>query len=152
MRRKEREIGDRSLIDEIIRGAQVCRLGLSAAGKAYIVPLAFGYDGKALYFHTARTGLKIDMMTAAPYVCFEMERDVRLITGDEACDWTFFYESVIGYGTVQELTSPADKIYGLRQIMEHYSGRTEWRFSAAEIERSRVWQLTVESITGKRSS
>ena len=35
------------------RSCQVCRLGLCDGGEPYVVPLCFGYDGEALYFHAA---------------------------------------------------------------------------------------------------
>ncbi|MFH0778167.1 MAG: pyridoxamine 5'-phosphate oxidase family protein [Candidatus Eisenbacteria bacterium] len=48
MRRSEREIRSRPEIDEIIRGSQVCRLGLALDGRPYVVPVSFGYDGSAI--------------------------------------------------------------------------------------------------------
>jgi nitroimidazol reductase NimA-like FMN-containing flavoprotein (pyridoxamine 5'-phosphate oxidase superfamily) len=50
MRRKDREIQSRDVIDEIIAQAEVCRLGLSRDNRPYIVPVSFGYDGRCLYF------------------------------------------------------------------------------------------------------
>jgi len=88
MRRTDREIHSRETIDQIIAAAGVCRLGLSNRDQPYIVPVSFGYDGKAIYFHTATEGRKIDYMTANPRVCFEMEQDVRVIRNEElACKW-----------------------------------------------------------------
>jgi nitroimidazol reductase NimA-like FMN-containing flavoprotein (pyridoxamine 5'-phosphate oxidase superfamily) len=62
MRRSEREIKDRAVIDAIIRQCLVCRLGLSDGEEPYIVPLCFGYDGEALYVHSASDGRKIDIL------------------------------------------------------------------------------------------
>ena len=67
-----------------------------------------------------------------------------------ACKWTFLYESVIGYGTVSELTDPAEKTRGLDQIMLHYSGK-QWEFTASLMTKTRVWQLLIDSLTGKRA-
>jgi uncharacterized protein len=50
MRRKDREIQNREIIDEIISEAEVCRLGLSRDNHPYIVPVSFGYNGRCLYF------------------------------------------------------------------------------------------------------
>ena len=150
MRRKDREITDREDIDRIIRGAQVCRVALAVDSEPYIVPLSFGYDGEAFYFHTARRGRKIDMIAANPRVCFELEGDVETSPDPvDACDWGLAYESVVGYGTVSESTSREEKAHGLDQIMVQYSGR-EWGFEAANLDDVRVWRLAVESVTGKR--
>ena len=150
MRRSEREITDRSDIDGIIRGAQVCRVAFARNDEPYIVPLSFGYDGEAFYFHTARQGRKIDFIAANPRVCFEVEGDAEATPAlDKACDWGFSYESVIGYGTMSELTSREARAYGLDQIMVQYSGR-EWAFASASLDNVRVWRLEIESVTGKR--
>jgi len=150
LRRSDREITDRSDIDGIIRGAQVCRVAFARGDEPYLVPLSFGYDGEAFYFHTARKGRKIDFIAANPRVCFEVEGHVEATPDlDDACEWGFSYESVVGYGTISEMTSADGKAYGLDQIMRQYSGR-EWGFASANLNNVRVWRLEVESVTGKR--
>ena len=42
------------------------------------MPVSFGYDGAALYFHTAPKGRKIDFIEANNRVCFEFEANVAL--------------------------------------------------------------------------
>jgi nitroimidazol reductase NimA-like FMN-containing flavoprotein (pyridoxamine 5'-phosphate oxidase superfamily) len=151
MRRAEREMKDRAEIDGVIRGCRICRLAFADSDEPYIVPLSFGYDGEALYFHTAIKGRKIDCIEANPRVCFELERNVRLEGGgNDPCDWTFSYESVIGYGTLGELVETEDRIFGLNRIMEQYTGR-EWEFQPEMLEGARIWRLDIESVTGKRS-
>jgi nitroimidazol reductase NimA-like FMN-containing flavoprotein (pyridoxamine 5'-phosphate oxidase superfamily) len=151
VRRSDKEITDRSHIDRIIRGTQVCHLAFAFDDQPYVVPLSFGYDGEALYFHTARRGKKTDFIAANPRVCFECVRGVRLLTKpNDPCDWSFSYESVVGYGTIAEVTSEEDKAYALSQIVFHCSGR-EWDFASTDLDSVRVWRLPVESVTGKRS-
>jgi nitroimidazol reductase NimA-like FMN-containing flavoprotein (pyridoxamine 5'-phosphate oxidase superfamily) len=152
MRRRDRDIRTRHEIDAVIRAATVCHLGFSVDDEPYVVPISFGYDGEALYFHTAKTGKKIECIERNNRVCFQLETNVRLRAHDtEACEWTFAFESVIGCGALTELTTPADKLHGLNRIMEHYSGR-EWEMSDRALATTRVWQLAVESVTGKRSA
>ena len=151
MSRKEKEIKGREEIDEIIRGSQVCRLALAAENLPYLVPLSFGYDGSAIYLHTAREGKKIQCFKANNRACFEFERNVRLLRDtNNACKWSFSYESVIGYGTIHELVDPAQKEYGLNQIMLQYSGK-QWKFKDAIFSKTRVWKISIDSLTGKRS-
>lgn len=152
MRRNDKEIVDRAEIDAIIRGSRVCRLAFAVADEPYVVPVSFGYDGRYLYFHTAGTGRKIDCITANNRVCFELERNVQLVTHpDKACKWSFSFESVIGYGTVHELRSTEERTAGLNQIMIHYSGR-EWEFDPAVLATTRVWRVEIRSVTGKRAT
>ena len=151
MRRTDKEIQDQTLISQVIENAQICRLGLAKNNIPYILPVSFGYDGTGIYFHTAKEGRKIDFMTANNRVCFEFEHGVQLIRHDSnPCKWTFSFQSVIGYGTVRELTELAERTAGLNQVMQHYAGRA-WPFTAEDIEAIRVWRIAIESLTGKQS-
>jgi len=151
MRRRDKEICTREEIDAVIRAADVCRLALARGNEPYLVPVSFGYDGKALYIHTAAKGRKIDFIEANNRVCFELEADVALVGNEgEACEWTFSFQSVIGYGTVRELTRPEEKKHALNRIMRHYSGR-EWEIPENRAATTRVWRIDIESVTGKRS-
>ena len=110
MRRKDKQISERSIIDSVINNALVCRLATASQNMPYIVPVSFGYDGQSLFIHTAKKGKKIDYFLNNNTVCFEFENNVRLHRDDKiACNWTFEYESVIGYGQIQELLNLEDK-------------------------------------------
>ena len=150
MRKKEKEIQDRAEIEAVIRKAEVCRLGLSADGQPYVVPLNFGFDGKCLYFHTGQEGKKIDMIRRNHRVCFEVDVDCRLVRGDTPCHWTMQYQSVIGYGTASLLTDEADKRHALDIIMRHYSERPG-EYPRHLVDRLAIIQVTIDSMTGKRS-
>jgi nitroimidazol reductase NimA-like FMN-containing flavoprotein (pyridoxamine 5'-phosphate oxidase superfamily) len=151
MRRTEKEIGDRQQIDEIIRGCLVCRVAMAKDNTPYVVPMSFGYDGAAIYLHTAPDGKKIECFKANPQVCFEFERNVELRRDPQsACKWTFSFESVIGYGTISELVGPAQKEQALNEIMCQYSGKT-WPFESASVAKVRVWKIAITSMTGKQS-
>ena len=60
-----------------------------------------------------------------------------------------FY-SVIGFGTVEEITESHIKIYALGQIMKHYS-KQEWDFDDQIVDKTRLWRIAIERITGKQS-
>lgn len=151
MRRSDKQITGLGEIHDIVRGSLVCRVGLAVDGEPYTVPVSFGFDGEAVYFHTAGHGRKIDMMTANPRVCVEFERNVELVADpDDACAWTFAFESVIGFGSVVELVDPQSRVDGLNQIMRHYSGR-DWDMAGPSLDSTRVWRVDLEELTGKRS-
>ncbi|GFO67134.1 MFS transporter [Geomonas limicola] len=151
MRRTDKEIKERESIDRIIAACQVLRLGLANKDEAYIVPVSFGYDGSAFYFHTALVGRKIAFFEANPTVCFELEDGVTLVNqGSDPCEWTFSYQCVIGSGRLQEMTGFEGKHEGLLKVMQQYS-QQDWSFTAASLEKVRVWKLEIESISGKQS-
>ena len=151
MRRQDRLIESRADIDAIIAGSEVLRVALSNDNEPYLVPLSFGYDGEAIYVHTAKKGKKIDYFRANPRVCFEFERNVRYVRdGADACSSTFSFESVIGHGEISELVDVKAKEYALNQITLHY-GETPSGFPADAVKKVRAWKISVESVAGKRS-
>ena len=145
----KKEIIKREEIDHIIRGSLVCRVGLAANNSPYIIPLSFGYDGKFIYLHTGKEGKKIRHFEDNPSVCFEFERDVKLVTNSSnPCKWAFLYQSVIGFGAICELTAEEEKIYGLNQIMLQYSHKN-WELKDISLTATRIWKISIDSITGK---
>jgi len=151
MRRNDKEILERQQLDDIIRGSLVCRVAMAKDNVPYLVPMSFGYDGAAIFLHTAPEGKKIQHFESNPQVCFEFERGVELRPSpDLACKWSFDFETVIGYGTISELTQLAAKEHALNQIMRQYSART-WQFDPLAVGKVRVWRILISSMTGKRS-
>jgi nitroimidazol reductase NimA-like FMN-containing flavoprotein (pyridoxamine 5'-phosphate oxidase superfamily) len=65
-------------------------------GRPYVVPLAYGYDGEAIYAHSG-LGRKIRMMRAQPLVTVEVDEATA------ADRW----RSVIADGVYEELSEPA---------------------------------------------
>ena len=50
MRRKDREITDRSKLEKIIKKSRICRLAMVDGNVPYVVPLNFGYCDGTLFF------------------------------------------------------------------------------------------------------
>ncbi len=122
MRRNDREITDKARIDEIIRGCHCCRLGFCDGGEVYIVPLNFGFvpaeGGGTLYFHGAKAGRKHQLLQESPMVSFELDREYWLTGGEEACDYACHFQCVMGTGVASIITEEAEKLVGLRALME----------------------------------
>ena len=150
MQRKEKEITDKSEIESIIRKAQVCRLGLSDEGLAYIVPLCFGYDGKHLYFHSAMKGRKIEILKRNNQVCFELDIDTQINSGKNACDWGMKYRSVIGYGTAGFIQEPSEKRQALDIIMGQYANGA-FEYSDKALKKTLIIKVNISHMTGKKS-
>lgn len=152
MRRSDKEITSMDAVSEVIRKCQVCRIGLSKENRPYIVPVSFGYAKDAIYFHTlANKGLKLEYIAANNEVCFEFEHNVEVVTcTTKPCDWSFTFQSVIGFGRVEELHGDEEKINGLQHIMKQYS-KKEWNFEGIPLTAVSVWKIKIESMTGKQS-
>ncbi len=150
MRLKEREITDNAEIEKIIKGASICRIGLVDNDEPYIVPVCFGYEKNALYFHGALDGRKVELIRKNNRVCFEMDTGVAIVGGDEPCGWTAKYRSVIGVGRACILQKDEEKAHGLKVIMEQYSEK-DFNFPKERLDSVLVVRIDVESITGKKS-
>ena len=150
MRRKDKEITELQRIEEIMRRAKVCRLGLSRGNRPYIVPLSFGYAEKTLYFHSAPEGEKLTIMRENSAACFEIDLDVEEVKGDNPCNWSMRYQSVVGFGEVSFIEDPAAKTKALAQIIGHYT-QDGYELSDEAVQGLTVFQLKIESMTGKKS-
>ena len=150
MRKKEREITDDSAIESIIKKSLVCRLALFDGTTPYIVPLSFGYQDNALYFHGPQKGKKIDIIKKNPKVCFEFDTDTEIIKGEDSCRWSMRYKSVIGFGKAVLLEDTEEKRKALTIIMGHYSDGT-FEFDDAILRKTLVIKVEIESMTGKQS-
>jgi len=86
MRRKDREITTLGEIEQVIRKAIVCHLGLVDNNEAYVVPVNFGYERNAIYFHSALEGRKVNVIRRNDKVCFELKSDMlSKIRGRQMC-------------------------------------------------------------------
>ena len=85
MRLREKEISDPQTIDAILQSALVCRIALAAGNAPYVVPVNFAVKDGVLYFHSALSGRKIDMLQQNASVCFEVDFPGDLIAGEKAC-------------------------------------------------------------------
>ena len=149
MRLKDREITDFGKIEEVIRKAIVCHLGLVDNGEPYIVPVNFGYENKAIYFHSALKGRKVDLLKRNNRVCFELETDVE-IGKTEKSSCAVKYRSVIGTGKAHILEDKQEKTRGLKAIMRQCAGG-EYEFSEDRLGTVLVVRIDIEEITGKQA-
>ena len=86
----------------ILDQCKVCRVALQDKQGLYLVPLNFGYqyeDGHLiLYFHSAKSGRKIDAVQENSAVAFEMDCAHRLIEAENPCQYGYAFASIIGNG------------------------------------------------------
>jgi nitroimidazol reductase NimA-like FMN-containing flavoprotein (pyridoxamine 5'-phosphate oxidase superfamily) len=79
-------------ITKVLRDGMIGRIGTHVAGRTYVVPVTYVYDGDSVYGHST-LGQKIRMMRRNPTVCFQVD-DI-----DGMANW----RSVIAQGTYEEL-------------------------------------------------
>lgn len=153
MRRKDREVTDSKKINEVISKCHCCRLGFCDDKEVYIVPLNFGfteaYGKRTLYFHGAKEGRKIDLISKTHSAGFEMDTNYELHEGETACEYSASFLSVIGTGYVDFVEDPKEKEAALQAIMLHNTGKTDWSFTAAMLNSVCIFKLEVQQISCK---
>jgi nitroimidazol reductase NimA-like FMN-containing flavoprotein (pyridoxamine 5'-phosphate oxidase superfamily) len=146
MRKKEREICDPKVIESIISRANVCRLAMCDEGLPYVVPLCFGYEKGALYFHSATVGRKLEILKKNPKVSFEMDIDWELVKSSDRCNMR--YRSVIGFGDASLIEASEDKRNALDLIMRHYH-QEPFAYPQDTLKRTAIIKVEIEEMTGK---
>lgn len=152
MRRKDREITDKKVIEDFIKKEQILRVAFYDEGDIYVVPVNYGYsydENYTFYFHGARAGRKYELAKKKPNVGFEIDGNYSLIEGQEACDYSATFQSVIGTGTLSLVDDNADKIKGLNAIMKQTTSKKDWHYSNEMLEAVAVFRLDVDKLSCK---
>lgn len=147
MRREDRAIG----VEEARSLLETAEYGIlsmaSTDGVPYGIPLNFSLVGDSIYFHCAPEGKKIDLLASNPRFSFCVVGWTQVLSEKFATR----YESVIATGHVEEL-SAEEKHSGLVSLVQKYSPgyRDEGlEYIGKLIDKTKVFRLCVESITGK---
>lgn len=117
-------------------------------GYPYAVPLSFAYDEGKLYFHTARTGHKLDAIARNPRVSF------CVVAADDVVqdEFTTYYRSVIAFGRARVVAEDDVKMRALRCLAQKYSPDF---LEAADAEIMSAWErldvveIDIDHLTGK---
>lgn len=153
MRRQDRKVTDPEVIADVLARCQTLHLGLVEDGRAYIVPLNYGWMEKGgsytLYAHSAAEGRKIDLIADGAEVGFEMECGIEYFDADTACGWGNRFESIIGEGRATLCSTPEEKRVGLKAIMGHYSKRRDYIFEDAMVNLVQVIKIDVTDLSCK---
>ncbi len=151
MRKKDKEIINYNEIEEIMRQAMVCHIAVIDGDYPYIVPVNFVVKNKRLYFHSAPEGKKIEILRQNDKVCFEMDIQAELVTGESACNWSMKFASVIGFGHAFFIDDSDKKKQVLNWLMEKYAGKGDYVYREEALRQVMVIGVTIEKITGKKS-
>lgn len=148
MRRSDREISDRAELDAMLRRENVLHLGLCDGAEPYVVPMNYGYDGTALYLHSALEGRKIEALRANPRVCFTVTAEQQVVPSDVPCGWSVKYRSLIGYGTATLLETAEEKAAGLAALMRQFTDKS-FQFPSEALAKTAVIRIEISEMTGK---
>ena len=150
MRRKDKLIEDKAIIEEILSTALICRIALFDTEYPYILPMNYGYYEHVLYFHGAAEGRKINLIKQNNKVGFEITHSHKVLEDEVSCNWTTKYRSIIGAGTIEIITNFEEKKKGLDIIMQQH-GKKENSYKDKVVERVVVFKLTINHLSAKQS-
>ncbi|MCK5213680.1 MAG: pyridoxamine 5'-phosphate oxidase family protein, partial [Dehalococcoidia bacterium] len=105
----------------------------------------------------ASEGTKLDLLKANPNVCFEVDVNVEIVPGAEACSWSVRYQSVIGLGQITIVEELEERRAGLKALLAKSGGLTQYSNADIEIpqhvsEATVILRVDIESLTGKEST
>lgn len=119
-------------------------------GYCYAVPINYAVEGNKIYFHSAKTGHKLDAMVRNDKVSFCVV-DRHEVVGEE---FTTYFTSVIAFGRIRIVSdnNDPDKLRGLELLADKYSSMASPERRAKELGRLNalvVPVMTIEHLTGK---
>ena len=151
MRRKEFEIRDGELIEEVLRTTEIGYLAFNGPdGWPRITPLNFVFDGRILW-HGAIAGERCECLKRDPratFVAVSVERYLpsHFISEENATGASVAFKSVQVRGRCTALENPDEKCAILNRLMEKY--QPEGRYKKVLLATG-VYALAAEEVVGK---
>jgi uncharacterized protein len=146
------QITRKDILQQVIRSSQVCSIAMVDENHLpYVLPFNFGTDDKYIWFHSALTGKKIDILRHNPSVCVIFSTDYELGHRHDhvACSYFMKYKSVMVNGEIEFIDDPELKKYGMNIIMKQYTGKDDFSYNKPAIDNVCIYRLKIENITGR---
>jgi nitroimidazol reductase NimA-like FMN-containing flavoprotein (pyridoxamine 5'-phosphate oxidase superfamily) len=153
MRRKEKKITERAVIEEVLREQEVGRLATSVGDQPYVVPINYVYYDGRIVFHSHKDGTKMANIAKNPRVCFEVDSG-EIVKAEKPCDFSWRYMSVVVKGRVKIISESGERLAALRRISDKYApgkGKTLTADELAKNPQLVLVEIVIEEMTGKRS-
>ncbi len=150
--RPDRELKSETDINAILKNGKFAVISMCREYEPYIVTLSYGYDSerRALYFHCAQRGLKLDFIAANNKVCATVIEDGGYIKGE--CEHEF--RSVVFWGNMQVVKELEEKKHGMNILLQHLEGqdsviRQKMLKAEGSYSKMEILRLDIEEIHGK---
>ncbi len=152
MLRSEKMITDPAGIERILKAGRYATIALCDVDDPYVITLSYGYapSEKALFFHTAKKGRKLDIIAKNPRACATVVEDRGYIQGK--CDHS--YSSVVIHGSIRSVTDEAEKIRALSIMIDHLESdpapvKERLLAKRKRIEEAEILRLDIEEVHGR---
>ncbi|HOL17197.1 MAG TPA: pyridoxamine 5'-phosphate oxidase family protein [Bacillota bacterium] len=137
-------------IEQILNQSEVGRLGLCRDARPYVVPLCYYYNGKAIYFHGAPRGRKVDCIKDGGRACFLVDHFMEVQKSENPCKFNVAFKSVMVEGPVTLVEDEEEKVAALQGLAARYGGpEAASRLAAGDTRRTAVFKLLIEQKSGR---
>lgn len=150
MRRKNQNMSKEESISVLEKGTSGVLALCAENDYPYAVPLSYVYHASKLFFHSAGTGHKLDMIAKNQRVSFCVIDQDQIVPEK----LTTYFRSVIVFGRAEILKNDTDKKAALEKLVAKYSSAFVQE-GMLEIEKLLrqvcVIQVSIEHMTGKEA-
>lgn len=118
-------------------------------GYPYAVPLSYVYHGGKIYYHSAKSGHKVDAVARDPKVSFTVVDEDTIVSAE----YTTYFRSAIAFGQAR-IVEGDEWFEAFRALVEKYSGDQPEENKMKEIQgcgQSLIIAIDIEHLTGKEA-
>ena len=113
-------INDYKILEEILNRSSIGVLGLFNGTSPYTVPVNFVYHEKHIYFHSAESGTKIDILKQNPIVSFLVFIDRGILPNKIPCKIGQSFKSIMITGEAAIVGDIKEKKDALEALIKKY--------------------------------
>lgn len=129
-------------IEDILKGQLYGRIGCSADGVAYVVPVSYVFDGSWIYGHTYE-GMKTGIMRKNPEVCLQVDIVNNMV------NWV----SVIAWGNYEEITDAGEREdVAARLITRRIPEMNIGNLPSMKGQQTIIYRISITKMTGRSQS
>ena len=151
MRRKKQALSEAKIIEILCRGTSGVLALLGDDDYPYAVPISYVYDDGKIYFHSAKSGHKIDAIEKTAKASFCVIDQDTLVPQQ----YTTFFRSVIAFGKIRVIEDEREKRTAIEKLAVKYAPKDAEENRRRAIERD--WkplcmlEMTIEHVAGKEA-
>lgn len=119
-------------------------------GYPYAVPLSFVFHDGKIFFHSAKTGHKLDAVARNEKASFCVIQQDHVVPEE----FTTYFRSIIAFGKIRMLTEEAEKRNAIEILAARYTPNDEegcQKTINQEFSRLCMLELTIEHLSGKQA-
>ncbi|MGI6078408.1 MAG: pyridoxamine 5'-phosphate oxidase family protein [Fastidiosipilaceae bacterium] len=149
MRRKNQALPQQEIKAILYKGTSGVLALMGDHEYPYAVPISYVYDGEKIYFHSAKTGHKLDAIQKYKKASFCVI-DKDWVVPEE---YTTYFRSAIVFGQIQIMKDETEKRRAIEKLADKYA--PEHAVADRDAAICREWnslcmlEMTIDHVTGK---